>query len=205
MTPNKPGQPAIWKMSFPKGGLSIQTNALQTKRILEFQRRPFCRKKGFILKGHRPLTLSDLHTQMLQIILQGHLGVGKCQLKARDYLLAAHLKWYYEHNHQLPHLHTVLEMSAKGTLVSSQCTQFSLAKSWYRSVRLSRRTVLANNRLLQRVPYHRKLTSTTSAVIDHLKLVFAENGIPETLRLVSDNRPQYTHCSSQEFAAFYKQ
>ena len=71
-------------MSFPKGGLSIQTNALQTKRILEFQRRTFCQKKGFILKGHRPLTLSDLHTQMLQIILQGHLGVEKCQLKARD-------------------------------------------------------------------------------------------------------------------------
>ena len=82
---------------------------------------------------------------------------------------------------------------------------FPWQKSWYRSVRLSRRTVLANNRLLQRVPYHRKLTSTTSAVKDHLKLVFAENGIPETLRLVSDNRPQYTHCSSQEFAAFDKQ
>ena len=56
------------------------------------------------------------------------------------------------------------------------------------------------------MPHHRKLTSTTSAdVINHLKLVYAENGIPETLRLVSDNRPQYTHCSSQEFAAFYKQ
>ena len=44
----------------------------------------FLSKKGLILKGHRPLTLSDLHTQMLQIILQGHLGVEKCQLKARD-------------------------------------------------------------------------------------------------------------------------
>ena len=55
-------------------------------------------------------------------------------------------------------------------------------------------------------PIIRKLTSTTSAdVINHLKLVFAENEIPETLRLVSDNRPQYTHCSSQESAAFCKQ
>ena len=54
------------------------------KKILEFQRRPLCWKKGLILKGHRPLTLSDLHTQMLQIIHQGHLGVEKCQLKARD-------------------------------------------------------------------------------------------------------------------------
>ena len=54
------------------------------KKILEFQRRPLCWKKGLILKGHRPLTLSDLHTQMLQIIHQGHLGVEKCQLKDRD-------------------------------------------------------------------------------------------------------------------------
>ena len=54
------------------------------KRILEFQRRPLCWKKGLILKGNRPLTLSDLHTHMLQIIHQGNLGVEKCQLKARD-------------------------------------------------------------------------------------------------------------------------
>jgi len=50
-------------------------------------------------------------------------------------------------------------------------------------------------------PIIRKLTSTTSAaVINHLKSVFAENVIPETL--VSYNGPQY---SSQEFAAFFKQ
>ena len=47
----------------------------------------------------------------------------------------------------------------------------------------------------------RKLNSTTSAaVIYHLKSVFAEHGIPETL--VSDNGPQY---NSQELAAFCKQ
>ena len=47
-------------------------------------------------------------------------------------------------------------------------------------------------------PIVRKLNSTTSAtVINHLKSVFAEHRIPETL--VSDNGPQY---SSQEFAAF---
>ena len=50
-------------------------------------------------------------------------------------------------------------------------------------------------------PIVRKLNSTTSAaVINHLKSIFTENGIPETL--ISDNSPQY---SSQEFAAFCKQ
>ena len=67
-------------------------------------------------------------------------------------------------------------------------TQFRLAKICYRSVRLSRRTVLADTRLLQQVPHH---TSTTSAdFINHLKLVFAENGIPETLRLVATKNLQ---------------
>ncbi|PFX17897.1 Retrovirus-related Pol polyprotein from transposon 17.6 [Stylophora pistillata] len=45
-------------------------------------------------------------------------------------------------------------------------------------------------------PIVRKLSSTTSsAVINHLKSIFAENGVPETL--ISDNGPQY---NSQEFA-----
>ena len=50
-------------------------------------------------------------------------------------------------------------------------------------------------------PIVRKLNSTTSAaVINHLKSVFVEQEIPETL--VSDNGPRY---SSREFAAFCKQ
>ena len=49
-----------------------------------------------------------------------------------------------------------------------------------------------------RFPIIRRLTSTTSsAVINHLKSIFAEHGIP--LQLVTDNGPQY---SSAEFDGF---
>ena len=49
-----------------------------------------------------------------------------------------------------------------------------------------------------RFPIIRRLTSTTSsAVINHLKSIFAEHGIP--LQLVADNGPQY---SSAEFDGF---
>ena len=41
-------------------------------------------ENGLTLKGHRLLIPSDLHSQIRQIIHQGHLGTGKCQLKARD-------------------------------------------------------------------------------------------------------------------------
>ena len=50
-------------------------------------------------------------------------------------------------------------------------------------------------------PILRKLNSTTSAaIINHLKSIFAEHGIPESL--VTDNGPLY---SSREFAAFCDQ
>ena len=50
-------------------------------------------------------------------------------------------------------------------------------------------------------PVVRKRKSTTSAaIIKHLKSVFAEQGIPETV--ISDNGPRY---NSQEFAAFFNQ
>ena len=50
-------------------------------------------------------------------------------------------------------------------------------------------------------PILRKLTSTSStAVINHLKMIFSEHGPPETL--MSDNGPQF---SSQEFKIFSKE
>ena len=49
---------------------------------------------GLILKGHCLLISSNLHTQILQIIHQGHLGAEQCNLKAKDCLLAAYLKGY---------------------------------------------------------------------------------------------------------------
>ena len=47
-------------------------------------REDLCVENALVQKGHRPLIPSDLHTQMLQIIHQGNLGVEKCQLKATD-------------------------------------------------------------------------------------------------------------------------
>ena len=58
-------------------------------------------ENGLILKGHWPLIPSDLPTQMPQIIHQGHLGVEKCQLKARDCIFGLSISKdiIYEHDH----------------------------------------------------------------------------------------------------------
>ena len=65
-------------------------------------------ENGPILKGHHLLILSNLRTQILQIIHQGYLGVEKCNLKAKDSLLAWYPKRYEWNDSQLPHLHAVL-------------------------------------------------------------------------------------------------
>ena len=51
-------------------------------------------ENGLILTGHCLLIPSNLRTQVLQIIHQGHLGAEQCNLKVKDCLLAGYLKGY---------------------------------------------------------------------------------------------------------------
>ena len=159
-------------------------------------------ENGLILKGHRLLIPSNLRTQMLQIIHQGHLGVEECQLKARNCIywpvipkdvteMTTNFPTCTQFSERQPkeplHPHNVPSVPwqkvATG-LFDYQGAQYLLITDYY-----------------SKFPMVRKLNSTTSAaVISHLNSVFAENGIPKTL--VSDNGPQY---SSQEFAPFWKQ
>ena len=62
-------------------------------------REDLCVENALVQKGNRPLTLSDLHTHMLQIILQGPPWCRKVSVESyRLYRLAGHLKRYYEHD-----------------------------------------------------------------------------------------------------------
>lgn len=116
----------------------------------------------------------------------------------RKHILARHIKRHKGTNSQLCHVHTILQTAAKRNAMSPQCTQFSVAEAWLRFLWLPRCTIPSSRRLLQQIPHPKKLNSTTSAaIINHLKSIFAEHGIPESL--VTDNGPQY---SSREFAAF---
>ena len=142
---------------------------------------------------------SKLSPQILQIGHYGHMGTEKCLLKAKGCLfwpgISRDIKKMTSSCPTCMHFSTV-----EGTTAASQCTvpsfpwqkvamdlldyhgaQYPLVADYY-----------------NKYPILRKLNSTTStAVINHRKSIFAEYGIPETL--ISDNRRQY---SSQEFASF---
>ena len=43
-------------------------------------------RNGLVLKGHRLIVPESLRTQMLSLVLQGHMGTEKCLLRAKDCL-----------------------------------------------------------------------------------------------------------------------
>ena len=159
-------------------------------------------ENGLILKGHRLLVPSNLRPQMLQIIHQGHLGAEKCNLKARDCVFWPGIS--KDINQMTDNCPTCMQFSkrqSKEPLHPHSVPSFPWQKLGTDLFDYQGAQYLLVTDYYSKYPVVRKLNSATSAaVINHLKSIFAEHGIPETL--VSDNGPQY---SSQEFAAFCKQ
>ena len=135
---------------------------------------------------------------MLQTIHQGLMGTEKCLKKAKESLfwpdisrdikeLRANCATCMQVSKQqsketlFPHSVPIFPWQKLGCdLFDYQGAQYLLVADYY-----SKYSIL------------RKLNSTTSAaIINHLKSIFAEHGIPESL--VTNNGPQY---SSPEFAA----
>ncbi len=155
--------------------------------------------EGLILKGSRIVIPKSLRSKMLKKIHEGHLGIEKCRRRGRESMY-----W--------PGLNKVVEEMVKNC---PSCLKFGSQKA---AEPLNPHEV--PNRPWQRVgsdifTYRNKdylvitdyysfypevvnLTSTsTKAVIQGMKSVFARHGIPDLL--ITDNGPQY---ASSEFKSF---
>ena len=136
---------------------------------------------------------------MLTLIHQGHLGVEKCLLKARDCLFWPGItKDIKEMSSNCTTCMQYGKQQQKQPLQQHSLPSYpwqKLASDLF-DYKGSQYLVVAD--YYSKFPIVRKLSSTTSAaVINHLKSVFAEYGIPETI--ITDNGPQY---NSKEFKAF---
>jgi len=159
-------------------------------------------ENGLILKGHKLVIPSKLRPQMLQIIHQGHMGTEKCLLRARDSLfwpgISRDIKQMTEN---CPTCARFSKQQPKETLHPHNVPSYPWQRLGCDLFDYGGAQYLLVADYYSKYPIVRKLSSTTSAaIINHLKSIFAEHGIPESL--VSDNGPQY---SSKEFAAFCDQ
>ena len=158
-------------------------------------------KYYIILKGTQIVVPHRKHEATLKLIHQGHLGIGKCKLRAKDTVY-----W--------PGLNDQLE---KLILNCELCLKYSHAKCKHKSTTsLGQETPVhpwsklttdifhfedASYFLIvdytSRFPIDHKLSSVTGIhVANQCKLVFSQYGWPDTL--ISDNGPCYT---SQAFTS----
>ena len=145
---------------------------------------------GLVFKGERIVIPSALRGEMLKRIHMGHMGIVKCKSRAKEVML-----W--------PNMHGQIEDMVSTCLT---CSEFHRCnpKEHIISHEIPERlwqTVAADLFQIEDVHYlivvdyhsryfelERMPSTTSSAVINKMKAIFARFGIPE--KLVSDNGPQ---------------
>ena len=150
---------------------------------------------GLILKGIRIVISAKKHEAVLKLIQEGHLGLNKCKLHAKDTVYLPGLK------DQLEKLVLNCELCLKYS--HSKCKQepsLSLGQEvpLYPWIKLATdifhfegASYLLVVDYTSRFPAVYKLTSMTGQYIaTQCKLIFSKYGWPETL--ISDNGPCYT-------------
>lgn len=155
-------------------------------------------EKGLLLRNKRLVIPKTLQPEILEKLHVGHLGIVKCRERARQAV------WWPGLSTQLKNLVESCDICArervnhKEPLIPSDFPE----RPW--EVIGTDLFDWNNHQYLLVVDYFSryvevaKLSSTTSAaVIDHLKSIFARHGIPSTVR--SDNGPQF---SSDLFSRF---
>ena len=148
---------------------------------------------GLLMRGSRLVIPRDQHARVLKQLHYSHQGIQRSRDRARQSV------WW-------PELSKELEETVKN------CSKIQSPKSPTSPTRQNALTYHGRewektNYLLMINYFSRwieiaKLEQTTSqCVIDHIRSIFAQHGIPETL--ISDNGPQYSAESFRQFAQEY--
>ncbi len=159
-------------------------------------------QRGLLMKGSRIVIPSAMRRDMLDKIHQGHQGVSKCRERAKQSI------WWPGLSTQLQELVSRCTICAKTRtnraepMMPSKLPERPWQKLGMDLFELKGKPYLLVVDYFSRYVEIVKLTSTTSsAIIDHLKSLFARHGIPETVR--ADNGPQFKAASFARFADEY--
>lgn len=156
---------------------------------------------GLLMKGSRIIIPSNLRSEVLKQIHEGHLGITKCRARARTSV------YWPGINREIEEMvKNCTECIKEATnrhqpLIPSEFPErpweiigmdlFKLKGLWY----------LILTDYYSRYPEIAKLDRLTSAeTINHCKSIFARHGIPDIVR--SDNGPQFEPVNTSEFAEF---
>ena len=186
---------AILNTQSCKDGLNLLSKYLPCLHPFWMFREELTIEDGLILNGTRIIIPNNQHKAILKLIHEGHLGLNKCKLRAKETVYWPGL------NEQLEDLVLNCELGLKYS--TAKC-KLEPSLNLGQEVPLYPWTKLVTDIFhFQSVSYLLlvdytswypvvcKLTSLTGQhIANHFKLICSENGWPETL--VSDNGPCYT-------------
>ena len=154
--------------------------------------------KGLLMYGHRIVVPASLQRETLNKLHEGHQGIERCRGRVTSSV------WWPGVSTQMAQIVKQCPECAKNStpakepLMTSPLPDYPWRVIGTDLFELEGKHYLLSVDYYSRYPEVTQLKTTTSvAIIEHLKAVFSRHGIPETVR--SDNGPQY---SSLEFAQF---
>ena len=155
---------------------------------------------GLVLKGERVVIPQEMREEILQKVHEGHQGQVKCKLRAKECVYWPDINKDIEK--ETARCQTCQE-HAKSQRKEPMAEMELPTRPWQivgtDLFQLDSQTYLAVGDYFSKFPIIKKMPEhcTSRAVINALKEIFAEYGIPDTIR--SDNGPQY---SCELFAQF---
>ena len=144
-----------------------------------------------------------LRPEVLNIIHQGHLEQEKCLLRARTSVFWPGItKEIINQVNQCDPCQKYQRKAEKEPILQPEPPNRAWERLSSDLFEFKGQQYLILTDQYSRFPVIRRLTSTTSsAVINHLKSIFAEHGIPT--QLMTDNGPQYSSAEFKHFMNVY--
>jgi transposase InsO family protein len=157
---------------------------------------------GLLLKGTSLVIPAVLQRDILSRLHEAHQGIVKCRERARNTV------WWYGINKQLDEVVRNCRTCAETRSDKAEpmmCSEFSnrprekVASDLFEHNKQSYLFVVDYySRYIEIAKLH---STSSNAVINHLKSIFARHGIPQTF--ISDNGPQYCGNAFREIAKSY--
>lgn len=157
-------------------------------------------QNNIIMKGHRIFIPVVLQKDMLKRLHQGHLGVDKCRNRARESVwwpgISCQIRTMVQ---QCPQC-IELRNNPTEPMITSEIPQHPWEIVAVDLFCAKQQNYMVIIDYFSRYPELATLRSTTSpAIIMHLKIIFARFGVPRELR--TDNGPQFTSAEFGKFAS----
>ena len=156
-------------------------------------------ENGLLFKGHRLVVPEKLRNKVLQTIHEGHFGIEKMQLRAREAVFWPGITAdVLQIAQSCKVCRTFSRSQQRETLMPHEVPQGPWEKLGVDFFEFQSTKYILVADYYSRFPVVRKVRSTTAgATVDTLKQVFSEYGFPKTV--MSDNGPPF---SSKEFENF---